>query len=190
MLDSLQSFLSRPWPWYVAGPLIGLTVPLLLLVTGKTFGISSSLRHMCAATVPGKSAYLQYDWRKQGLWNLTFAAGMVLGGALAGIFLANPEPVAISAATHADLAALGIEDFSGLVPEELYSFAALATPKGWLILVLGGILVGFGARYADGCTSGHGITGLANFQRSSLVAILAFFAGGVIATHALLPWIL
>ncbi len=190
MLDSLHGLLSGPWPWYIAGPLIGLTVPLLLLITGKTFGISSSLRHACAAVLPGKSAYLQYDWRRKGLWNLTLAAGMVLGGLVAAVLLVNPQPVAISAATHADLAALGIEDFSGLVPLEIYSFDALSKPAGWLIMVLGGFLVGFGARYASGCTSGHGITGLANFQLSSLVAILAFFVGGITATHLILPWIL
>lgn len=190
MLESVRDFLSQPWPWYVAGPLIGLTVPMLLLLTGKTFGISSSLRHACAATFPGKSAYLAYDWRRQGLWNLALAAGIVLGGSIAGVLLANPQPVAISAATHADLAALGIEDFSGLMPRDVYSLEALTHPAGWLVMVLGGFLVGFGARYADGCTSGHGITGLAMLQRSSMVAILAFFAGGIAATHLLLPLIL
>lgn len=186
----MVEFLSQPWPWWVAGPLIGLLVPFLLVTTGKTFGISSSLQHACAAVAPGRSQYLNYDWRHQGLWNLVFALGIVLGGAVAAIVLRNPEPVAISAATQADLTALGLHDLSGLVPRELYSIAALGKPAGWLILVLGGLLVGFGARYADGCTSGHGITGLANLQLSSLVAILAFFAGGMIATHLLLPWIL
>lgn len=190
MLDSVVDFLSRPWPWYVAGPLVGLTVPLLLVVTGKTFGLSSSLRHTCAATVPGKSAYLDYDWRRQGLWNLTLIAGIMLGGFIAGTFLLDPEPVAISEATQSDLVALGIEDFSSLMPPEVYSLEALTRPAGWLIMVLGGFLVGFGARYADGCTSGHGITGLAMFQPASLVAILAFFAGGIAATHLLLPLIL
>lgn len=186
MLDSL----THPWPWYVAGPLIGLTVPLLLYSTGKTFGISSSLRHICAATLAGKSAYLRYDWRRQGLWNLALVAGIVLGGAIAGSLLAGPQSVAISPATQADLRALGIEDFSGLVPRELYSLGALGRPAGWLIMVMGGFLIGFGARYGDGCTSGHGITGLAGLERASAVAVLAFFVGGIVATHLLLPWIL
>lgn len=185
MLELLQ----RPWPWYVAGPLIGLTVPVLLLFSGKRFGISSSLRHICAATVPGKSAYLRYDWRRKGLWNLVFVVGVLLGGILAGGIFANPEPVAISDATRSDLTALGLSDFDGLVPSELYRLSALATPAGFVILVVGGFLVGFGARWADGCTSGHGITGLAQLQLSSLVAVVGFFVGGLVSTHFLLPWI-
>lgn len=182
--------LSQPWPWFVAGPLIGLTVALLLLVGGRAFGVSSSLRHVCAATFPGRSPFLRYDWRGSGLWNLVFVVGVVLGGVLAGTFLSTGEPVALSEATQADLAALGVATKSGLVPTDIYSFQALASPAGFTILVLGGFLVGFGARYAGGCTSGHAITGLASFQLPSLVAVLGFFAGGLLATHLLLPLIL
>ena len=183
-------YLSRPWPWFVAGPLIGLTVALLLLVGSKAFGVSSSLRHICAATVPGRSPFLRYDWRRKGLWNLLFVLGVVVGGTIAGTLLTNTEPVAISEATRTDLEALGVATDTGLVPTDIYSLRALASPAGFLILVLGGFLVGFGARYAGGCTSGHAITGLASFQLPSLVAVLGFFAGGLIATHVLLPLIL
>ena len=183
-------FLSRPWPWFVAGPLIGLTVALLLLVGNKAFGVSSSLRHLCAATLPGKSPYLRYDWRKSGLWNLLFVVGIVLGGFVASQFLVNDDPVAISEATRGDLAELGITADDGLVPTQIYSLQAAATPAGFVVLVLGGFLVGFGARYAGGCTSGHGVTGLASFQLPSLIAVLGFFAGGLLATHLLLPLIL
>lgn len=186
MLDVL----SQPWPWFVSGPLIGLTVTLLLLLGNKAFGVSSSLQHLCAATVPGRSPYLCYDWRGAGLWNLTFAVGIVLGGVVAGQWLVSSQPVALAAATVSDLAALGIANDGGLVPEEVYSFHALATPAGWVIMVLGGFLVGFGARWAGGCTSGHGIMGLANLQLPSLVAIVGFFIGGLLSTHLLLPWIL
>ncbi len=182
--------LSEPWPWYVAGPLIGVTVALLLLVGGKAFGVSSSLKHACAATVPGRGDYLRYDWRKTGLWNLVFVAGILFGGLVAGTLLRSEEPVAISEATKSDLASLGVASDTGLVPTEIYSLAALATPAGFVILILGGFLVGFGARYADGCTSGHGVTGLANLQLPSLIAVLGFFAGGLVATHLLLPLIL
>lgn len=182
--------LSEPWPWYVAGPLIGLTVALLLLVGGKAFGVSSSLRHLCAAILPGRSSYLRYDWRSKGLWNLLFVLGIVGGGALAGTFLSTGEPVAISEATKADLEALGVATDTGLVPTSIYSLEALATPAGFVVLVVGGFLVGFGARYAGGCTSGHGVTGLANLQLPSLIAVLGFFAGGLFATHFLLPLIL
>jgi uncharacterized protein len=179
--------LSRPWPWYVAGPLIGLTVTLLLVLGGKAFGVSSSLQHLCAACFPGRSPALAYDWRRSGLWNLVFVAGIVLGGALAATVLAHPEPVAISAATRGDLAALGIGISPGLVPPEVYSLQALRTPAGFLVMVVGGFLVGFGARYAGGCTSGHAITGLADLQLASLVTVLGFFAGGLVATYFLLP---
>lgn len=183
-------WLSQPWPWYAAGPLIGLTVTLLLVFGAKAFGISSSLQHICAATVPGKSPVLRYDWRRTGLWNLAFVLGVVLGGAVAGSWLENPAPIAIAEATRQDLAELGVAAGPGLVPAELYSFSGLATPAGFVVLVVGGFLVGFGTRYADGCTSGHGVTGLANLQLPSLVAVLGFFAGGLIATHLLLPLVL
>lgn len=186
----MEELLARPWPWYVGGPLVGLTVPLLLLLTGKAFGISSSYRHLCAATLPGRASYFRYDWRRAGGWNLVFAAGLLLGGWIAATLLANPEPVAISAATRAELAAMGLRDFSGLVPRDLVSWEALAAGPGLVAVVLGGFLVGFGARWAGGCTSGHGITGLATFQRTSLLAVLGFFAGGLLVAYLVLPRLL
>jgi len=185
----LIDFLSQPWAWFVAGPLIGLTVALLLLVGNRVFGLSTSLQHVCAAAVPGRSAYLNYDWRQTGMWNLLFVVGVVLGGVVAGTLLANGEDLVLAEATQADLAALGLSSTGGLVPSEIYSLAAVATPAGFLILVVGGFLVGFGARYAGGCTSGHAIMGMANFQLPSLIAVLGFFAGGLVATHLLLPLI-
>ncbi|RMF65474.1 MAG: YeeE/YedE family protein [Bacteroidetes bacterium] len=182
--------LSQPWPWYVAGPLIGLVVPALLLLGGKQFGISANLRHLCAATLPGKLDFFRYDWKRSGLWNLTFAAGIVLGGFLAHTLLSNPDPIAISEATRADLAALGIRDFSGLVPSQIFSWSGLLTVPGFMMIVVGGFLVGFGARYAGGCTSGHAISGLADLQLPSLIAVIGFFIGGLIVTHLLLPLIL
>ncbi len=182
-------FLSQPWPWYVAGPLIGLIVPALLLLGGKQFGVSANLRHICAAIVPGDLEFFRYDWKKSGLWNLTFVGGVLIGGLIAGTLLANPDPIAISEATRADLTTLGVQDFSGLVPGEVFSWSGLLTFKGLLLIVVGGFLVGFGTRYAGGCTSGHAIMGLADLQLPSLIAVLGFFAGGLIATHFLLPLI-
>ena len=186
----MLELLSEPWPWYFAGPLIGLMVPLLLLLVGKPFGVSSSLRHVCAATLPRGIEYFRYDWKQRGAWSLTFVLGILLGGVLVALLFENPELIAISQATHTDLAALGITDFDGLVPDDLISWSSLATPSGLIAIVLGGFLLGFGARYAGGCTSGHGITGLATLQKSSLVAVVGFFIGGLFITHLILPLLL
>ena len=181
--------LSRPWPWYVAGPLIGLMVPLLLLVGNRLFGISSNFRHACAACLPARADFFRYDWRASGGWNVVFALGVVVGGFIAATLLASPDPVAISEATRADLARLGISDFSGLVPPEIFNWGALLTGRGLLILGVGGFLVGFGTAYAGGCTSGHGVAGLAALQLPSLIAVVGFFVGGLITTHLLFPLI-
>lgn len=183
-------WLSRPWPWYVAGPLIGLIGPMLLLVGGKMFGISANLRTACAIIAPGKVEFFRFDWRRAGGWNLAFALGILIGGLIGGVLLRNPEPIAISAATRADLAALGITEFRGLVPAELFSWANVLTFKGFMALGIGGFLVGFGSAYAGGCTSGHAVMGLADLQLPSLVAVLGFFAGGLATTYWLLPLIL
>lgn len=182
--------LTQPWPWYVSGPLLGLVVPLLLLLAGREFGISSSLRHICAATWPGRAEYFRYDWRRTGLWNLAFVAGILLGGVIAGVLLANPEPIAIAESTRSALTALGIRDFTGLVPDDLIGWSALLTLRGFVAIVVGGFLVGFGSRYAGGCTSGNGITGLATLQPASMFAVAGFFAGGLFVTWVVLPWLL
>lgn len=186
MLDMIR----EPWPWYVAGPLIGLVVPVLLLLGNKMFGISANLRTACAIVTPNVAEYFRFDWRRTGGWNLAFAVGIVLGGVLAGTVLAGPGEVAISAATRADLAALGIQDFQGMVPADLISWEALLSGPGFVALVVGGFLVGFGAAYGGGCTSGHAITGLADLQLPSLIAVMGFFAGGLTVTHFVLPWLL
>jgi uncharacterized protein len=186
----MYELLTRPWPWWVAGPLIGLFVPLLLLAGNRLFGVSSNLRHLCAATLPSPTRYLRYDWRRTGGWNLAFAAGIVLGGFLAGFVFANPEPIAISAATQADLLALGVMDHTGLVPSDLFALEVLGTPTGWILLGAGGFLIGFGTAWGGGCTSGHGIAGLADLQLPSLVATASFFAAGIAATFFLLPLLL
>jgi len=178
--------ISRPWPWYVAGVLIGLTVPALLLLGNKPFGISSSLRDICAACIPSNIAFFKYDWRR-GTWNLFFVAGVLLGGFVAGTFLANPEPVQMAASTRAALQELGVREFDGLMPSDLFGAGAIFSLRGLVFLVVGGLLVGFGTRWAGGCTSGHTIMGLSNLQWPSLVATMAFMAGGLAGTWLLLP---
>jgi uncharacterized protein len=183
-------FLWEPWPWYVAGPLIGLMVPVMFLLANKAFGVSSSLRHTCAACAPGDIEYFRYDWKKEGLWNLVFVLGILVGGFLGGYVFAAVDPVAISEATKTDLRALGVEDFSGLVPSDVFNWRNLLTLPGLAVMIGGGFLVGFGARYASGCTSGHAISGLSNMQLASLLAVIGFFAGGLLMTHFILPLLL
>src|SRR5439155_7291257 len=162
---AMPHVLTRPWPWYVAGPIIGLMVPALLLLGNKAFSFSSNLPHICAACFPGKVAFFRYDWKKTGTWNLAFLAGTLLGGFIGGRLLAAGS-VAFSARTRAALTALGLHDLSGLVPREAFSWAALATPRGIVMVVGGGFLVRFGTAYACGCTPGHAISGLADFQKA------------------------
>ncbi len=188
--NRMIQFLSQPWPWYVGGPLIGLMVPALLLLGNRMFGFSSNFRHACAAWLPSRSEYLRYDWRGAGSWNLVFAFGVLVGGMLAATAIGHPEQIAIAESTRADLAALGITRFEGLVPSELFSWGSLLTMRGLTLLVAGGFLVGFGTAYAGGCTSGHGVAGLANFELPSLIAVAGFFVGGLIGTHLLLPFLL
>ena len=179
--------LIQPWPWYVAGALIGLTVPTLLILGNKAFGISSSLRHICAACLPAAISFFAYDWRKEA-WNLWFVAGIAIGGFIGNTLLNNPAPMVIAPDTVRDLQDLGIHDFtSGLLPANLFNWSSLFTAKG---LVFGGFLVGFGTRYAGGCTSGHAIMGLSNLQWPSLVATVSFMVGGFAMTHVGLPLLL
>ena len=156
-----MEWIFQPWPWYITGPLIGLMVPALLLFSGKNFGISSTFRDIGAMCSPRtKLPYLQYDWRTKS-WRLVLVLGIVLGGFVANHFL-SLEPVPF-------------------LPESYYS------PRGILFLAVGGLLVGFGTRYADGCTSGHSIMGMSNLQWPSLVATISFFIGGLIMTWIILP---
>jgi uncharacterized protein len=186
----MLALLSQPWPWYVTGPLMGAVATVLLLYGGRMLGVSASYRAICAAVAPGRIEFFQFDWRSAGGWNLAFACGLALGGFVGAHLLGSTEPVAISAAARADLAALGITDFTRLVPRELFSWDNALSLRGLLALGPGGFLLGFGAFYAGGCTSGHGVLGLADLQFPSLVAVIGFFVGGVIATHLLLPLVL
>ncbi len=181
--------LSAPWPWYIAGPLIGLMVPVLLLVGNKSFGISSSLRHICAACFPGNISLFKYDWKSEA-WNLFVVLGILIGGVITGYFLSNPQPVALNPKLINELSAYGVKDFSGLMPNDLFNWQEVLTIKGFFLMIFGGFLVGFGTRYAGGCTSGHSIMGLSNLQWSSLVATICFMLGGFIMANLFLPSIL
>ncbi len=181
-----MDFLTGPWPWYVAGPLVGL-IMLALVVLGKSFGFSSNFRTMCAALGAGKSvAFFRFDWRSQS-WNLLFLVGAVLGGFFAAHFLDNGQVTAISIATKERLSSLGITaNVTDYYPVEI--FDALHV-KNVLIWAIGGLLIGFGSRYAGGCTSGHAISGLSNLEIPSLIAVIGFFIGGLLMVHLIFPMI-
>jgi uncharacterized membrane protein YedE/YeeE len=180
---------KQPWPWYIVGPLIGLFVPALLLLGNKKFGISSSLRHICAACFPADISFFKYDWKKEA-WNLVFAAGIILGGFIAFQFLSVIQPMNLNAKLINELTQYGLSDFNYLLPPELFNWTTLFSLKGFLLIVVGGFLVGFGTRYAGGCTSGHSIMGLSNLQWPSLVATICFMIGGILVANFLIPVIL
>ena len=179
----------QPWPWYVAGPLIGLTVPVLLLIGNKAFGISSSLRHVCAACLPANIPFFNYEWKKE-VWNLFFVTGILIGGFLAAQFLANPDPIQLNSNLASELSTYGVTDYSGMVPSDIFNWESLLTLRGFLMMVVGGFLVGFGTRYAGGCTSGHAIMGLSTLQWPSLVATICFMVGGFISANLIVPFLL
>ena len=183
----MQEFLSQPWPWYVGGPLIGL-IMLLMMWFGKIFGVSHTLRTTCTIIGAGRfSEFFRFNW-KDRIWNLIFVSGAIIGGFVASQWIPNPDPVNISPATVARIQEWGLAtNTTGLAPSEIYSFEGLMSTRGVIMIILGGFLIGFGTRYAGGCTSGHAITGLSNLQLPSLIAVIGFFAGGLITTFFILP---
>jgi uncharacterized membrane protein YedE/YeeE len=181
-------FISQPWPWYISGTAIAV-VMFLLVFFGKNFGFSSNFRHLCAACGGARfSDFFDYDWRSYS-WSLLFLVGTIGGGWIASNFLTSDAGVQISEATIQDLSELGIAPPNGLQPDEVFALNKVFTMPVLVLIVLGGFLVGFGTRWAGGCTSGHAISGLSNLQLPSLIAVIGFFIGGLITTHLLLPLI-
>jgi uncharacterized membrane protein YedE/YeeE len=178
--------LSQTWHWSISGFLIGV-VMLLLIYFGKTFGMSSNLRSLCSMTGIGKKvSFFAWDWKAQR-WNLVVAFGAMIGGFIAVHFLHDASNVAINPKTIEQLQTLGIDAPEGkLVPDALFENLS---PRTILLLIGGGLLIGFGSRYAGGCTSGHAISGLSNLQLPSLKAVIGFFIGGLVMAHFLLPLI-
>ncbi len=186
-MNGLLDWLSQPWPWYVAGPLITL-VMFLLLFQGNNLGISSNLRTMCSVLGAGKTCdFFLFDWKSQW-WNLVFLLGLIIGGYIASNYLYNEHDIALSQDTIAMLKQYGFTNpGEGFVPEHIFSWDGMLTFRGFVFMVAGGFLVGFGTRYAGGCTSGHAISGLSNLQLPSLIAVIGFFIGGLISVHFFFP---
>jgi uncharacterized protein len=181
-------FIMQPWPWWFSGIVIS-AIMFLLIFFGQSFGFSSNLRTICSAAGGGKwVSFFDFNWKSQ-IWNLVFLAGAIIGGFIASQFLSTGSPVAISDATIQDLAALGFSAPQSIQPTELFSWEAALTLKGFLVLAVGGLMVGFGARYAGGCTSGHAISGISDLQIPSMIAVVGFFIGGLVMTHLIFPLI-
>lgn len=182
--------ISQPWPWYVAGPLIAL-VMFSLIYFGKTFGVSSNLATVCSIAGAGRAAeFFRFDWSKR-IWNLVFVLGAVIGGFIASTYLTTTPGIDLARPTITSLQELGIDNPGAeYVPETLFNWSTLFSIKGLIIMVGGGFLIGFGARYAGGCTSGHAISGISDLQFPSLIAVIGFFIGGLIMTYVFLPMIL
>ncbi len=184
-----MNWIYNPWPWYVSGPLIALVLFVLLMI-GKRFGMSSNLRTMCTICGAGKTSdFFRFDWKAQQ-WNLIVAFGVVIGGFIANTFLSTDTAVQLNPEVVADLQSKGFESAGqAYMPDSLFSNDALTDPKVLILLIVGGFLVGFGARYAGGCTSGHAISGLSDLQLPSLIAVFGFFIGGLLMVHLLFPLI-
>ena len=185
-----MDLIFQTWPWYVSGLIIGL-IMLCLIYFGKSFGMSSNLRSLCSIAGLGKRAsFFDFDWKSQR-WNLAVVLGAMLGGFVAVHYMNAPSNVSINPQTIEQLAEMGIDAPNGkLMPEALFGTEILQSPKIIFILLVGGLLIGFGSRYAGGCTSGHAISGLSNLQIPSLKAVIGFFVGGLIMAHFLLPLLL
>ena len=185
-----MEYILNPWPWYISGPLIAIVMAVLLYF-GKTFAMSSNLATMCSLAGAGKFIeFFKPDW-KEKKWNLIVVSGAVIGGFIAKNFLSNDIGANLNKKTILELKELGFTNpGKTIVPSEIYGFDAVMSPHGIAILVVGGILVGFGTRYAGGCTSGHAITGLSSLQKPSLIAVIGFFIGGLLMTNFILPYIL
>lgn len=188
-LEKTMDWIYEPWPWYVAGPMIALVMFLLLMV-GKNFGMSSNLRTICAICGAGDQAdFFKFNWKAQR-WNLIVIVGAVIGGFIGSHVLATDTAVAINPDTIGDLKTLGFESAGkAYLPTELFDLNALTNLKSLAVLGIGGLLVGFGSRYAGGCTSGHAISGLSNLQLPSLIAVIGFFIGGLAMIYLIFPLI-
>lgn len=181
--------LYQTWPWYVSGFLIA-AIMFCLNYFGKVFGMSSNLRTLCAMAGAGKAAdFFRFDWKSQR-WNLAVIAGAMLGGYVAVTFMSDASNVALNPKTITQLHAMGIDAPEGkIAPNRIFGNDAFSEPKMIVILLIGGLLIGFGSRYAGGCTSGHAIAGLSNLQIPSLKAVIGFFVGGLLMVHFILPLI-
>jgi len=182
-----MDFMLQPWPWFIGGPLIAVSL-LLYFYFGKNFGASTNFETMCTILGADKfSDYFKKDWKEQA-FALMFVVGLIIGGFIAAYYLIPNQNIDLNPQTVQELTDLGFSNVGNqYFPDEIFGENAYTSLKGFLILIVSGILIGFGTRYAGGCTSGHAITGLSSLQLPSLLAVIGFFIGGIIATWFIIP---
>lgn len=182
-----MDFIFQPWPWFIGGPLIALSL-FLYFYFGQNFGASTNFETLCTMAGAGKvSDYFKKDW-KQRDFALLFVVGLIIGGFISSKFLISEQTIDLNPSTVQELTELGFSNVGDqYFPNEIFSEDVVFSLKGFLILIISGLLIGFGTRYAGGCTSGHAITGLSSLQLPSLLAVIGFFIGGIIATWFLIP---
>lgn len=184
----MTEFILQPWSWWFSGAMISF-IMFSLLYFGKSFGFSANLRTLCSIAGAGKKVpFFNFDWKTQ-IWNLVFLSGAILGGFIAKEFMSTHEPIQVAQSTLADLSKLGFGTPTSTQPSELFSLESAFSLKGFMILAIGGLMVGFGARYAGGCTSGHAISGVSDLQIPSIIAVIGFFIGGLTMTFLIFPLI-
>lgn len=182
-----MEIILQPWAWYIGGPLITLSL-FLYFYFGKNFGASTNFETLCTMAGAGKvSDYFKKDWKDRD-FALLFVVGLIIGGFISSNFLIPEQTIDLNPKTVQELTDLGFSNIgSQYFPDEIFSDDVVFSLKGFLILIISGILIGFGTRYAGGCTSGHAITGLSSLQLPSLLAVIGFFIGGIIATWFIIP---
>ncbi|WP_299063075.1 YeeE/YedE thiosulfate transporter family protein [uncultured Polaribacter sp.] len=182
-----MDIILQPWAWYVGGPLIAISL-LLYFYFGQNFGASTNFETLCTMAGADRfSDYFKKDWKDRD-FALLFVVGLIIGGFISAYFLTPNQTIDLNPKTVTELSDLGFSNIGNqYFPDEIFGDDVVFSLKGFLILLISGVFVGFGTRYAGGCTSGHAITGLSSLQLPSLLAVIGFFIGGIIATWFIIP---
>lgn len=162
-----QWFPAEPWPWWMGGLVIGALVPLLYYFLNTALGVSTGFGNFAKLLFPKTTLSWLNSKSFSSVVNHRFymMMGMLIGAFSAGRVMGLP-----------------------VVTIEMGVFSETLQWPIWgnvLWFLMGGFLLGLGARIAGGCTSGHSIHGLANFQLSSLVATICFLIFGAVTVFAI-----